>query len=110
MRPVPFKALSPGTVVYARIPFDEDSDRDKSRPAVVVSATKQAVTVLPITSKGPWSLHGPQVPVLDLVSAGLTRASWARMRAVVIDRCYVHRVLGRLTDADLAATLGEAAA
>src|SRR4051794_18714813 len=61
VRPVPLTALTPGTVVYAYLPYEDDNSRGKSRPAVVVTATRSNVTVLPITSKGHWAAHHAKV-------------------------------------------------
>jgi hypothetical protein len=105
VRPVPFTALSQGAVVYAYLPYEEDNGQGKSRPAVVLSATKSEVTLLPITSKGHWAAHHAKVAISDLDAAGLDRPSWIQPRLVVIERRYINTVLGRLADTDAAAAL-----
>ena len=110
VRPVPFTALTPGTVVYAYLRYEEDNGRGKSRPAVVLSATKSEVTLLPITSKGHWAAHHAKVAIGDLDAAGLARPSWIQPRPAVIERRYINKVLGRLADTDAAAALPAEAA
>lgn len=102
VRPVAFTKLATGVVVYASIPFEEDRDESKSRPAVVVEATRDEVTLYPITSKGARAAHRSLVRLVDAAAAGLDpdKPSWIRLRPVIVERRFVGSLIGRLGDAD----------
>ena len=95
--------FEPWNVVLARFPFAETS-RDKARPVVILSAPDYAlahdlVIVVMVTSASQerWSSDHD---ILDLASAGLTRASVVRYKVATIPRTFVYRILGSLSDDD----------
>lgn len=101
-RPVARTRLSRGTVVWARIPFVDDPDGSKLRPAVVVSIDGRTVTVLPITSSLKDSVQrSPHyVALRDWAEAGLTRPCLVTRRLVAVDVIDVATVVGELTRND----------
>ena len=101
-RPVARTRLSRGTVVWARIPFVDDPDGSKLRPAVVASIDGRAVSVLPITSSQKESVRQSAHYVLlrDWAEAGLTRPCLVTRRLVAIDMIDVATVAGELTNDD----------
>ena len=110
-RPVARTRLSRGTVVWARIPFTEDPDGSKLRPAVVVSIEGRTVTVLPITSSLKDSVQrSPHyVALRDWADAGLTRPCLVTRRLVAVDVIDVATVAGELTRDDEARVFAESA-
>lgn len=106
-RPVPMKALRPGVVVWAEIPFVDDESQSKGRPAVVVDLRAGVVEVLPITSS-PARLRRPggHVELAGWEEAGLTRPSAVRRHAVRVARPNVTEILGELTQIDAEVALG----
>ena len=102
-RPVARTRLSRGTVVWARIPFVDDPDGSKLRPAVVSSIEGRTVTVLPVTSSQKDSVRQSSLYVLlrDWADAGLTRPCLVTRRFVAIDMIDVATVAGQLSDDDV---------
>lgn len=91
--------LTPGTVVRARIEFDEGHDY-KVRPAIVVNHNLQGIALIPCTATF-RRLSKTNVPLMNLKSAGLTRRTSAqthRVRNVEKSDCI--EVLGHLAHAD----------
>ena len=103
-RPVARTRLSRGTVVWARIPYVEDPDDSKLRPAVVASVEGRSVGVLPVTSSQKDSVRQSSLYVLlrDWADAGLTRPCLVTRRLVEIDLIDVATVAGALSDEDMA--------
>lgn len=101
-RPVARTRLSRGTVVWARIPYVDDPDGSKLRPAVVASIDGRTVTVLPITSSLKDSVRqsAHYVTLRDWEEAGLTRPCLVTRRLVAVDVIDVATVAGELTSAD----------
>lgn len=101
-RPVARTRLSRGTVVWARIPFVDDPDGSKLRPAVVAAIDGRTVTVLPITSslKDSVQRSSHYVALHDWADAGLTRPCLVTRRLVVVDVIDVATVAGELTRDD----------
>ena len=100
---IPARQLKPGVVAYAQVPF-ADGTGWKSRPAVVVSVQGREVVVRPITTRREWKIRSAlSVPLRDWEKAGLSRPSEVAPLSVVLDRMEVTGIVGRLTDADLAA-------
>ena len=102
MQPVPRKALVPGAVVWAHVPYDDgDGAAWKTRPAVVVDASGREVTLFPLTS----SLLGRRRPgvieVRHWAEAGLTRPCSVVRRAVTLDRIDILNLVGHLHEDDL---------
>lgn len=106
-RPVPMKALRPGVVVWAEIPFVDDESQSKGRPAVVIDLRDGVVEVLPITSS-PARLRRPSghVELAEWEEAGLTRPSAVRRHAMRVARPNVSEILGELTQIDAEVVLG----
>jgi hypothetical protein len=102
VRPVARTRLSRGTVVWARIPFLDDPDASKLRPAVVASIDGRTVTVLPITSSLKDSVQrSPHyIALRDWADAGLTRPCLVTRRLVAVDVIDVATVAGELTRED----------
>src|SRR4051812_12725651 len=73
VKPVPRSRLVAGIVVWAHVPY-EDGTGEKTRPAVVLSASGHKVVVLPATTS-PSRLRYPDlyVEVADLDGAGIVR-------------------------------------
>jgi hypothetical protein len=103
-RPIARTRLSRGTVIWARVPFTDDPDGSKLRPAVVASLDGRTVTVLPVTSSQKESVRQSPLYVLlsDWAAAGLTRPCLVARRAVEIDVIDVATVAGALSDDDVA--------
>jgi len=101
-RPVARTRLSRGTVVWARVPFIDDPDGSKLRPAVVVSIDGRTVTVLPITSslKDSVQRSSHYVALREWAEAGLTRPCLVARRRVEVDVIDVATVAGALTSDD----------
>lgn len=103
-RPVARTRLSPGTVVWARIPYVEQPGDSKLRPAVVASLDGRTVRVLPVTSSQKDSVRrSPLYVVLrDWADAGLTRPCLVTRRPVEVDLIDIATVAGALSDEDMA--------
>lgn len=55
---VAMNQLWPGRVVFAHVPFREDSTKSKPRPAVVARVRGRDITVFPIyTASAPWRME-----------------------------------------------------
>lgn len=94
-----WRFLEAGTVVLARVPFDDREDY-KVRPLVVLSADPDGVHGLPCTSSPGRRRGGQYVEVSDLRSAGLTRPTRARRTSVRLPLPDVVAVLGVLGPPD----------
>jgi hypothetical protein len=106
IQPVAKTALTPGTVVWAHIPFEE-TDGSKLRPAVVSHLSGRDVTVYPATTTDKRHRYHRQYRELgDLGSAGLRRATGVELAAITIDVIDVVGVAGALGPDDRAAVLG----
>lgn len=105
-RPVPMKALRPGVVVWAEVPFD-DGSASKGRPAVVVDMHERTVEVLPITSSpGRRRRPAQHLELIGWAEAGLTRPSAVRRLPSRVALLSVSEILGKLTNRDAEAVLG----
>ena len=104
VRPVARSRLSPGTVVWARVPYVDDPDGSKLRPAVVAGLEGRTLAVLPVTSSQKDSVRQSSLYVLlrDWADAGLTRPCLVTRRVVEIDLIDVATVAGALSDDDMA--------
>jgi hypothetical protein len=109
-RPVARTRLTRGTVVWARIPYVEDREDSKLRPAVVLSLDGRTVSVLPVTSSQKDSVRLSDLYVLlhDWADAGLTRPCLVTRRIVAIDVIDVATVAGVLSADDAARVFGDA--
>lgn len=109
--PVARTRLSRGTVVWARIPFLDDPDGSKVRPAVVASIDGRTVAVLPITSSLKDSVQrSPHyVALRDWADAGLTRPCLVTRRLIAVDVIDVATVAGELTSDDAKRVFAESA-
>jgi hypothetical protein len=96
---VQWRFLDPGTVVLARVPFDDREDY-KVRPLVVLSADPDGVHGFPCTTSSARRRTGQYVEVSDLGSAGLTRPTRARRTSVTLPLPDVVAVLGVLGPPD----------
>jgi hypothetical protein len=100
-RVVPWRFLDLGTVVLARVPYD-DLDDYKVRPLVVLSADPDMAQGLPSTTSPRRRRRPAQyVEVIDLDSAGLTRPTGVRLTAVRLLLPDVIAVLDGLGPRDL---------
>ena len=101
--------LTPGTVVWARVPFVDDPDRSKARPAVVSEVVGREVRLLPVTSSTKDSVRCSPlyVPLEDWESAGLSRPCLVTRKVVIVDVIDVTTVVGTLGALDQARVFGE---
>ena len=100
VKPVPKNRLTPGAVVWAHVPF-EDGKGEKTRPAVVVSASSREVVVLPTTTSAKrHRFPASYVELCDLESAGISRPSGVSSRTVTLDRIELVDIVGYLSDED----------
>jgi len=100
VRRIPRTRLSPGTVVWARVPF-EDTEGEKTRPAVIIDLRGRDVVILPGTTAPARKRLGPRyVEVTDLDAAGLYRPTGIRRAEVVIDLIEIIDIVGTLSDVD----------
>lgn len=104
VRPVPLTRLTPGTVVWAHVPFS-DGTGEKSRPAVVVATRGRNIELLPATTSPTRRSQAGFVPLADLGAAGLERDSSVRLDPVTVDRIEIISITGQLACLD-AARLG----
>jgi hypothetical protein len=103
-KPVAKGRLGPGTVVWARVPYEEADDW-KTRPAVIMMVAGRRVTLLPgTTSTSRWRFPDKYVEVANPVECGLTRPTGFRRQAVTVDIIEVEDIVGCL-DADASAAL-----
>jgi hypothetical protein len=102
-RPVARTSLRCGTVVWAWIPFPDQPDKHKARPAVVRELLAHRVRVHPITSSTKESVRRSDLYVAleDWVAAGLSRPCLVDRRAVDLELADVTSVAGCLGQADL---------
>jgi hypothetical protein len=106
VRPVAKTALTPGTVVWAHIPYHE-TDGWKLRPVVVSHTSGREVVVFRGTTahtrfRYPWSYR----ELTDLDSAGLHRATGIYIESATIDLIDIVSVAGLLGPDDWAAVIG----
>jgi hypothetical protein len=103
-RPVARTVLTPGTVVWARIPYVDQPDASKARPAVVAGVVGREVRLLPVTSSTKDSVRQSPLYVRldDWAAAGLNRPCLVTRRAVTVDIIDVTTVVGNLGDGDAA--------
>ena len=106
VRPVAKTALTPGTVVWAHISF-EDSDGWKLRPVVVSHTSGREVVVYRGTTadtrfRYAWSYR----ELTDLASAGLRRATGIYLEPITIDLIDIVGVAGELGPDDRFAVFG----
>lgn len=103
VQPVAKNALTPGTVVWAHISF-EDNDGWKLRPVVVSHTVGRDVVVFSGTSaesrfRYPWAYR----EIADLASAGLRRATGIHLEPITIDVMDVVFIAGELGTDDASA-------
>ena len=104
--PVPRRALVPGAVVWAHIPFNgsaaprSGSSEWKTRPAVVIAANGREVTLLPITGSLAGRARFDAVELRHWDVAGLTRPCAVLRRPVTLDRIDIVDLAGHLHDDD----------
>lgn len=106
VEPVPRGRLTAGVVVWAHVPY-RDGTGEKTRPAVVLSATSHEVMVLAVTTSSkrlsyPWRY----VELLDRERAGILRPSAVDLEPISIDRIDVVNITGELSTADAERVLG----
>ena len=100
VRRVPRKRLTPGTVIWAHVPFEE-TEGEKTRPAVVIDLRGRDVVILPGTTAPARKRLGPRyVEVTDLDAAGLYRPTGIRLSEVVVDLIEIIDIVGTLSDPD----------
>jgi hypothetical protein len=100
VRLIPRTRLTPGTVIWAHVPF-EDTEGEKTRPAVVIDLRGRDVVILPGTTAPARKTLGPRyVEVTDLDAAGLYRPTGIRQSEVVIDLIEIIDIVGTLSDPD----------
>ncbi len=106
VKPVPRNRLVPGVVVWAHVPFD-DEPGEKTRPAVVVSASAHDVVVHPVTTT-PKRHHYPDryVEIIDLTDAGVIRPCAVATRTVEVPRIDLINITGELSTADAERVFG----
>lgn len=96
VRRIPRTQLTPGTVVWAHVPF-ADGTGEKSRPAVVLSRQGRDIELLPATtSMRRHDYPHKYVEIEDLESAGLNRATGVSLRPVVVDIIEIISITGSL--------------
>jgi hypothetical protein len=99
---VPQGASRPGVVVRAHVPFDDAMDH-KTRPVVVVGVEGHEVLCHKCTSTDRrFDLKARYVQVVDLLAAGLTRATRIELKIVRLDLSEITNVFGELGESDLA--------
>lgn len=93
VHPVSKRSLTPGTVVQARVPYQE-RDEDKVRPALVLGCRGDCVVLRVFTSK-PWNAkrHGGGVEVFHN-----GRRSWVVNDAIELDRGDILQVTAQRYD------------
>ena len=103
-RPVARSVLREGTVVWARIPYRDQPDASKARPAVVSGVDGRTVHLLPVTSSSKDSVRLSPLAVLltDWAAAGLNRPCIVTRAAVDVDIIDVTTVIGCLAECDRA--------
>lgn len=100
LRPPAVMTLQTGTVVWARIPFQDEPDTTKARPAVVLAARSDEVDLVPLTSSRRRIDFGA-VELQDWAQAGLTRPCGLARRIVTVSRRIdILNVIGALSDID----------
>jgi len=100
VRRIPRTQLTPGTVVWAHVPF-ADGTGEKSRPAVVLSRQGRDIELLPATTSMRRHRYPDQyVEIQDLESAGLGRATGVCLRPVVVDILEIIPITGSLRPAN----------
>ena len=100
VRPVAKTALTPGTVVWAHIPYEE-TDGYKLRPSVVTHVAGREVTVLPGTTSHTRHRHSwAYREVADLDAAGLRRATGIHLDPITVDLMDIVHVAGVLGPQD----------
>ncbi|MEI6451362.1 MAG: type II toxin-antitoxin system PemK/MazF family toxin [Actinomycetes bacterium] len=97
-------AFEQWTVVVVPFPFT-DRRAERRRPALVVSrpealGVRVGQSVLAMVTSAAHSAWPLDVPVTDLVSAGLPAPSLVRMKLFTLDDRLVERQIGALTAAD----------
>ena len=104
--------LTPGTVVWARVPFVDHPDRSKARPAVVSEVVGREVRLLPVTSSTKDSVRCSPLYVRleEWESAGLSRPCLVTRKVVIVDVIDVTTVVGALGTADRARVFVEPSA
>lgn len=100
IKAVPANQLRFGAVVWAHVPFNE-CDGHKTRPAVVVTADRHHVVVLPGFT-GARRLRYPDRhhEITDLEGAGLARPTGLRLEPVRLDRVDLLSICGVLAAED----------
>jgi hypothetical protein len=97
---VPLKRLTPGTVVWAHVPY-EHGDGEKLRPAVVVERQGRQVRIRRLSSSASRFRYDFYVDLEDLPSAGLDRPCGIDLRStMVVDLIELVDISGALSDAD----------
>jgi hypothetical protein len=90
-----------GDVVLVPVPYADDDEGGKTRPAVVVGATRYQYVVRPCYSEGGVSAGDwRSVEITDVRSAGLDGASFVSDEEVLVAKSEVHETLGRLAPTD----------
>lgn len=97
---VPRRRLTPGTVVWAHVPF-EHGEGEKLRPAVVVGCDGRGVRIRRLSSSATRLRFDFYLDVVDLDAAGLDRPCGIDLRSsTVVDLIEVVDIVGELSDAD----------
>ncbi len=101
VRSVARRALVPGVVVLAHVPYEDEQHTSKLRPAVVTGVAGRNVTVLPATSAESRRRYaGRHCELVDPAAAGLLRATGIRLSEVTLDLVDMVAVIGRLGTED----------
>jgi hypothetical protein len=96
----------PGVVVWAHVPF-EDGSGEKTRPAVVVSASAHDVVVRPVTTTASRHRHSRHyVEIIDLTDAGVLHPCAVANRTIEVPRIDLINITGELSTADAERVFG----
>jgi hypothetical protein len=109
VRPVAKTALTPGSVVWAHIPYEENAGW-KLRPVVVSHTFGRDVVVFPASTaetrfRYPWAYR----ELTDLAPAGLRAGTGVHLGPITIDWMDIVSVVGLLGRDDRAAVIGSEA-
>ena len=96
-KPVAQRRLTKGTVIRARVSYQDGVDY-KARPCVVLSSTKTTIDVVPIFSQKRSTAE--RLKISEWKEAGLDKPSYFKVRVETIDLRDSLELLGSLADSD----------